>query len=128
MTPSALPLGAFSVSLKVASLEASRAFYEALGFSVFAGSAAHKWLILRNGAAKIGLFEGHIPANTLTFNPGWDGDGQPVPDFVDVRELQRRLAAAGIAPTVPVDEATSGPGFVLLTDPDGNPVLLDQHV
>ena len=123
-----MPLGNFSVSLKVASLEASRAFYEALGFTAIAGEAAQHWLILRNGAATIGLFEGHIPANTLTFNPGWSADGTRLPEFMDVRELQRRVKAAGITPASEADETSSGPASMLLLDPDGNPILFDQHV
>ena len=123
-----MPLGNFSVSLKVARLDTSRAFYEALGFSAIAGDAAQHWLILRNGAAIIGLFEGHIASNMLTFNPGWSADGTPLSEFTDVRELQRRVKAAGITPASEADESTTGPASMLLVDPDGNAILFDQHV
>ena len=124
----ALPLGAFSISLSVKVLTRSLAFYEVLGFRPIAGAAAAKWLILRNGTTTIGLFQDHLPSNTLTFNPGWDGANQPLTDFVDVRELQRRFRAAGITPTLAADEATTGPAHCIVVDPDGNPILFDQHV
>ena len=123
-----LPLGAFSISLSVKDLSRSLAFYEVLGFRPIAGAAAAKWLILRNGSTTIGLFQDHLPSNTLTFNPGWDGANQPLPDFLDVRELQRRFRAAGITPTLAADEATTGPAHCIVVDPDGNPILFDQHV
>jgi catechol 2,3-dioxygenase-like lactoylglutathione lyase family enzyme len=128
MTTPSTTLGNFSVSLAVKDLEASRAFYEKLGFEVFAGVAAQKWLILRNGTAIIGLFQGAIERNTLTFNPGWDNACNTLPEFTDVRELQRRLKAAGIMPVAAADESTTGPAYLLVIDPDGNPVLIDQHV
>jgi lactoylglutathione lyase len=121
-------LGTFSVSLAVEDIGASRAFYEKLGFVTIFGAAEQKWLILRNGSATIGLFEGHIQRNTLTFNPGWDSEGQSLPEFTDVREIQRRLKAAGIVPATEADEATTGPAHLMVIDPDGNPILLDQHV
>jgi lactoylglutathione lyase len=121
-------LGAFSVSLNVGDLAASRRFYEALGFSQFHGDASQGWLILKNGSTVIGLFQGMLERNTLTFNPGWDGDAQPVASFTDVRELQRRLKAAGIEIATEVDESGFGPGFFIVNDPDGNPVFVDQHV
>jgi catechol 2,3-dioxygenase-like lactoylglutathione lyase family enzyme len=124
----ALPLGNFSVSLAVRDLPASRAFYEKLGFVVIGGDADQSWLILRNGAAIIGLFQGMFERNMLTFNPGWDSDGNTLSDFVDVREIQRRLKAAGIQPTMEADESGRGPASLMITDPDGNPILLDQHV
>ena len=124
----ALPLGNFSVSLAVRDLPASRAFYEKLGFVVIGGDADQSWLILRNGAAIIGLFQGMFERNMLTFNPGWDSDGNTLSDFVDVREIQRRLKAAGIQPTMEADESGHGPASLMITDPDGNPILLDQHV
>lgn len=120
-------LGAFSVSLAVKDLEASRAFYEALGFAVFHGDAEEGWLILRNGNAVIGLFEGMFDRNILTFNPGWDQGAREVDPFTDVRELQRRLREAGMAFEQEADESTSGPASFTLLDPDGNPVLVDQH-
>ena len=123
-----MELGAFSVSLNVADLGASRRFYEALGFTQFHGDASQGWLILRNGSTVIGLFQGMLERNTLTFNPGWDGDAQPIGSFTDVRELQRRLRDAGIEIATPVDEAGSGPGFFIVNDPDGNPIFVDQHV
>lgn len=122
-----MQLGAFSISLAVKDLAASRAFYEKFGFTAFGGDATQNWLILKNGDHLIGLFQGMFEKNTLTFNPGWDSDAQPVEDFTDVRELQRRLKAQGIPLTVEADEATQGPAFFMALDPDGNPVLVDQH-
>lgn len=124
----ALPLGNFSVSLAVKDLATSRAFYEKLGFSVITGEVAENWLILQNGAATIGLFQGMLERNTLTFNPGWDSSGNTLPQFTDVRELQRRLKAAGIVPSAEADESGQGPASFMVTDPDGNPILFDQHV
>jgi catechol 2,3-dioxygenase-like lactoylglutathione lyase family enzyme len=123
-----MDLGAFSVSLAVRDLEASRAFYEKLGFVQFHGDASQNWLILRNRDAVIGLFQGLFERNTLTFNPGWDGNAQPVASFTDVRELQRRLKADGVSIQTEVDESGSGPGFFIVVDPDGNPIFFDQHV
>lgn len=123
-----MDLGAFSVSLAVRDIAASRAFYETLGFAAVMGDEAQRWLILRNGTTVIGLFQGMFERNTLTFNPGWGQDAQPVDAFTDVRELQRILRARGLTPTAEVDDSTTGPGFLMLVDPDGNPVLVDQHV
>jgi catechol 2,3-dioxygenase-like lactoylglutathione lyase family enzyme len=123
-----MDLGAFSVSLNVKDLAASRTFYEALGFSRFHGDADQGWLILKNGDTVIGLFKGMFERNTLTFNPGWDANAQPVDDFTDVRELQRRLKAADIEISTEVDESGSGPGHFIVNDPDGNPIFVDQHV
>ena len=123
-----MELGAFSVSLNVKDLEASRRFYEALGFSQFHGDASQGWLILKNGTTVIGLFQGILERNTLTFNPGWDSDAQPLDSFTDVREIQRRLRAAGIEIATEVDASGTGPGFFIVADPDGNPVFVDQHV
>ena len=123
-----MTLGNFSVSLAVKDLEASRAFYQKLGFEVFAGDAAQNWLILKNGSAVIGLFQGMFERNTLTFNPGWDSNCNTLSEFTDVRELQRRLKTAGITPVTAADEATTGPAHMIVIDPDGNPVLVDQHV
>jgi predicted enzyme related to lactoylglutathione lyase len=128
MNDSTTPLGAFSVSLSVRDLAASRTFYEALGFVRFHGEAEQGWLIMRNRAATIGLFQGMFEGNLLTFNPGWDQDAQPIADFTDVRELQRRLESRGIAITTPVAQGPSGPGSFVVTDPDGNAILFDQHV
>jgi lactoylglutathione lyase len=123
-----MELGAFSVSLAVKDLAGSRAFYEALGFEAFHGEATQGWLILRNGAATIGLFQGMFERNILTFNPGWDFEAQPLETFTDVREIQRGLKAAGIRLEMEADEATTGPASVVIEDPDGNQILFDQHV
>lgn len=123
-----MELGAFSVSLAVKNLAASRAFYEALGFSAFAGDPAQNWLMLRNGAHVIGLFQGMFERNMLTFNPGWNQDAQAVKSFTDIRDLQRELRARGLSFEMEADETITGPASVMLLDPDGNPVLLDQHV
>lgn len=121
-------LGAFSLSLAVKDLAASRAFYEKLGFQPAGGNAAQNWLILRNGDTTIGLFHGMFPNNILTFNPGWDSHAKPLAKFTDVREIQRSLKAGGLALATEADESTAGPASLMLTDPDGNTVLIDQHV
>lgn len=123
-----MELGNFSVSLAVKDLAASRAFYETLGFTTMGGDADGGWLILRNGTTIIGLFHGMFERNILTFNPGWDGDAQTLPTFTDVREIQRQLRAAGLVFEQEADETTSGPASLIVLDPDGNPILLDQHV
>ena len=123
-----MDLGAFSVSLNVADLAASRRFYEALGFTQFDGDASQGWLILKNGATVIGLFQGMLERNTLTFNPGWNQSAQPLGSFTDIRELQRRLKAQGVQLQTEADESTTGPASFVAVDPDGNPVLVDQHV
>lgn len=120
-------LGAFSISLNVRDLEASRTFYAALGFEPIGGDAAQKWLILRNGDHVIGLFQGFFERNILTFNPGWNQQGAEVPNFTDVRVLQAELKQRGLSLTQEADSSTKGPASVMLTDPDGNPVLIDQH-
>ncbi len=120
-------LGAFSVSLAVKDIHASKRFYETLGFTTFGGDAAQRWLIMKSGSTVIGLFEGMFDRNLLTFNPGWDQDAQALPQFTDVRELQRRLREAGIAIETPADETTSGPAHFVIADPDGNRILVDQH-
>jgi catechol 2,3-dioxygenase-like lactoylglutathione lyase family enzyme len=120
-------LGVFSISLAVKDLEASRAFYEKLGFTVFGGNAAQNWLIMKNGDHIIGLFQGMFEKNILTFNPGWDSNAQPVPEFTDVRELQRQLRAQGVELQQEADESTTGPASFIAVDPDGNPILVDQH-
>ena len=122
-----MQLGNFSISLAVQDLAASQAFYENLGFTVFGGNGKN-WLIMKNGAHNIGLFQGTFEKNTLTFNPGWDSSATKLEYFTDVRELQRELKAAGVQFTVQADEATSGPAFFMAIDPDGNPILVDQHV
>jgi catechol 2,3-dioxygenase-like lactoylglutathione lyase family enzyme len=121
-------LGNFSISLAVKDIEASRAFYEALGFKTFMGNATQGWLILKNGDHVIGLFQGMFEKNMLTFNPGWDSNANTLAEFTDVRELQRRLKAQGIALATEADEGTTGPASFMVIDPDGNPILVDQHV
>lgn len=123
-----MQLGAFSVSLAVKDLAASQAFYEKLGFSPFAGNADQNWLILKNGDTVIGLFRGMFEKNILTFNPGWSQDATALESFTDVRDLQKQLKAAGLTLDTEADESTIGPASVILTDPDGNSILLDQHV
>jgi catechol 2,3-dioxygenase-like lactoylglutathione lyase family enzyme len=122
-----MELGAFSVSLAVKDLEKSRAFYETLGFTAFAGEASQGWLILKNGDHVIGLFQGMFEKNMLTFNPGWDQNAQATAEFTDVRELQRRLRERGVAFVSEADESTTGPASFIVVDPDGNPILVDQH-
>lgn len=121
-------LGAFSISLAVKDITASRSFYEKLGFQKVGGNAAKNWLILRNAETTIGLFQGMFERNTLTFNPGWTNQATPLAEFKDVREIQRILKAGGLALAAEADETTTGPASLLLIDPDGNPVLVDQHV
>jgi catechol 2,3-dioxygenase-like lactoylglutathione lyase family enzyme len=123
-----MDLGAFSVSLTVKDLEASRSFYEKLGFKVFAGDAAQNWLIMKSGDHAIGLFQGMFERNILTFNPGWDANAQKLAAFTDVRELQRTLRAQGITFQLQADENSAGPASFVIVDPDGNPILFDQHV
>ena len=123
-----MELGAFSVSLAVKDLEASKAFYETLGFSAFFGEASQGWLIMKNGDLAIGLFQGMFERNLLTFNPGWDGNAQPLESFTDIREIQRRLKAAGARFEQEADESTTGPASLIIVDPDGNQILFDQHV
>jgi lactoylglutathione lyase len=123
-----MKLGTFSVSLAVKDIAASRAFYEKFGFEVFAGDAAKNWLILKNGDHVIGLFQGMFEKNILTFNPGWDSNAQKLSTFTDVRELQRQLKAQGVHLVNEADERTTGPASFVAVDPDGNPILVDQHV
>jgi lactoylglutathione lyase len=126
--PKTRTLGAFSISLAVKNLEASRIFYEKLGFKVFAGDVAQNWLILKNGDHVIGLFQGLFEKNILTFNPGWDNNAQKLDTFTDVRDLQRQLKAKGITFQAEADEKSTGPASFMIEDPDGNPILVDQHV
>lgn len=123
-----MELGAFSISLAVKDIEASRQFYEKFGFKVFGGDASQNWLILKNGDHVIGLFQGMFEKNILTFNPGWDSSARKLDAFTDVRDLQRQLKAQGVALTSEADESTSGPASFVAVDPDGNPILVDQHV
>ena len=123
-----MQLGAFSISLAVKDIEASRRFYEKFGFSTFGGNAAQNWLILKNGEHIIGLFQGMFDKNILTFNPGWNQNAQPLASFTDVRELQRQLKAQGVPLATEADENTTGPASFIAIDPDGNPILVDQHI
>lgn len=123
-----MDLGAFSISLTVADIQASKAFYEKLGFAVFAGDIAQNWLILKNGDHVIGLFQGMFERNTLTFNPGWDNNARELEEFTDIRVLQRQLKQQGIEIAVEADESTAGPASFVIVDPDDNPILFDQHV
>lgn len=121
-------LGAFSISLAVKDIKGSKAFYEKLGFKVFMGDISQDWLILRNGEHVIGLFQGMFERNMLTFNPGWDSQAQKLDAFADVRELQKQLKAQGVEFMSEADEGTTGPASFIVMDPDGNPILVDQHV
>ena len=124
-----MSLGNFSVSLAVKDLQASRAFYETLGFTVFHDQSAHNWMVLKSPTATIGLFQGMFEGNILTFNPGWDADGQPTDaPFEDVRAMQKRLKAEGLTLNTEADETSTGPASFMLTDPDGNTIMIDQHV
>ena len=123
-----MDLGNFSISLTVKDLETSRAFYEKMGFEVFGGNASENWLIMKNGSTNIGLFQGMFDKNTLTFNPGWDNQAQRLESFTDVRSLQSHIKDAGIELISEAEENTEGPGSFMLLDPDGNPILVDQHV
>lgn len=123
-----MQLGAFSISLAVKDLEASRSFYSHLGFEPAGGDPAQGWLILRGGTTTIGLFQGMFEGNLLTFNPGWDAEAKPLDEFEDVRAIQARLQAAGIALNQDTDPDGTGPAHITLTDPDGNAILIDQHV
>jgi len=125
---SPMSLGNFSVSLAVKDIAASRLFYETLGFKAVAGDQKQNWLVLSNGDARIGIFQGMFDRNMLTFNPGWDSEKNTLAEFDDVRDIQRRLKASGLTLTVEADESTTGPAYLMLTDPDGNPILIDQHV
>ena len=123
-----MDLGNFSISLAVKDLQASKAFYEKFGFKAFFGDAAQNWLILKNGDHAIGLFQGMFDKNILTFNPGWDSSAQKLSTFTDIRDLQRQLRAQGVQFQQQADENTTGPASFVAVDPDGNPVLVDQHV
>ena len=123
-----MDLGAFSISLAVEDLATSRAFYEKLGFEVWGGEAENNWLILQNGTSTIGLFQGMFKKNIMTFNPGWTRTGETLAEFTDIRKIQRHLKEAGLQLQSEADESTSGPASLVLLDPDGNPILIDQHV
>ena len=123
-----MELGAFSISLAVKDLDASKQFFEKFGFKAFGGDPSQNWLILKNGDHVIGLFQGMFDKNILTFNPGWDSNAQKLAAFTDVRELQRQLKAQGVQMVSEADESTTGPASFVALDPDGNPILVDQHV
>ena len=123
-----MELGAFSISLVVKDIAASKVFYEKLGFTTFGGNLAQNWLIMKSGTTVIGLFQGMFEKNMLTFNPGWDSNAQKLDNFRDVREWQRQLKAQGIEFVIQADESTQGPASFMVIDPDGNPILVDQHV
>lgn len=123
-----MELGAFSISLAVKDIEASRTFYERLGFEVFGGDISQNWLILKNGDHVIGLFQGMFEKNSLTFNPGWDSNEHLRVAFTDIRDLQRRLKEQGVEFVSEADESTAGPAGFIILDPDGNPIIVDQHV
>jgi len=123
-----MKLGAFSVSLSVKDIHASKAFYENLGFSVFHGQIDHKFLIMKNGDTIIGLFEGMFEGNLLTFNPGWDQDAKDLESFMDIRDIQKELKSKDIEFAREADENSKGPTSFVITDPDGNVILVDQHV
>ena len=123
-----MELGNFSVSLAVKDIEASKVFYEKLGFKVFGEDQSQNWLILKNGDHVIGLFQGMFDKNILTFNPGWDSNAQQLSEFTDVRELQRQLKASGVNMITEADEKSTGPASFMIADPDGNTILVDQHV
>ena len=123
-----MELGAFSVSLAVKDIAASRLFYEKLGFTIFGGDQSQNWLIMKNGDHVIGLFQGMFENNLLTFNPGWTQDAQPLAAFTDIRELQRQLKGQGVSMISEADETSTGPASFMIADPDGNTVLVDQHV
>ena len=123
-----MELGAFSVSLAVKDIEVSKLFYEKLGFAVFTGDQSQNWLIMKNGEHVIGLFQGMFDKNILTFNPGWSSDAQQLSEFTDIRTLQRQLKDRGVTMISEADESTTGPASFMLIDPDGNTILVDQHV
>jgi len=123
-----MQLGAFSVSLAVKDLQASKSFYEKFGFKIFHGDPSQNWVILKNGDHIIGLFQGMFDKNILTFNPGWDQNAQKLSAFTDIRELQRSLKAQGVTLRPEADESTTGPASFMAVDPDGNAILVDQHV
>lgn len=122
-----MKLGAFSMSLAVKDIHQSKAFYEKLGFEYKGGNIDENWVVLKNGSAVIGLFQGMFEDNIITFNPGWDENGQNIDDFDDVRMIQQQLQNAGINLSKKADETTQGPEYISLSDPDGNVILIDQH-
>jgi predicted lactoylglutathione lyase len=123
-----MTLGNFSISLAVKNIHASKSFYESIGFTVWGGDIDHNWLIIRNGHCTIGLFQGMFEKNILTFNPGWDENANTLESFTDIRQIQKQLKAKGVNFSTEADENGSGPASFVIADPDGNPIMLDQHV
>jgi len=123
-----MKLGAFSVSLTVKDIKLSKLFYEQLGFKEFGGNIEQNWIIMKNGSSTIGLFQGMFDQNILTFNPGWDGNANKLKSFTDVRDLQKELKSKGFTMITEADETSTGPASFVIVDPDGNPILVDQHV
>jgi len=123
-----MQLGSFSLSLAVKDIKASKAFYEKLGFTSFGGNIDQGWVILKNGSTVLGMFQGMFENNMLTFNPGWDENAQELNSYTDVREIQTKLKNAGVAFITEADTASTGPASFVIQDPDGNPILVDQHV
>jgi len=123
-----MKLGAFSASLTVKDIHKSQAFYETLGFQVFGGDITQNWLIMKNGSTVIGLFQGMFEKNMLTFNPGWNQNAENIDSFTDIRDLQKDLKAKGVNMITQADESSVGPASFIIEDPDGNPILVDQHV
>ncbi|WP_435314138.1 VOC family protein [Cellulophaga fucicola] len=123
-----MKLGAFSISLNVKDIKISKEFYKKLGFTVFAGDIDKKYLILKNESTVVGLFEGMFDKNMLTFNPGWDQNANKLENYNDIRDIQKQLITSGLQPSIKADENSTGPASIIIIDPDGNPILLDQHV
>jgi predicted lactoylglutathione lyase len=123
-----MQLGNFSISLNVKDISVSKEFYEKLGFKMSGGNLKQKYVIMQNDTSTIGLYQGMFDKNSLTYNPGWDRDCKTLDEFQDVREIQQELKKRGLNPVVAADESTSGPAYLTLVDPDGNPILIDQHV
>lgn len=123
-----MEFGAFSVSLAVKDIEVSKTFYQKLGFEIFGGDQSQNWLIMKNGSTVIGLFQGMFDKNLLTFNPGWDSNATELDDFTDVRVIQQKLKEQGVEMISEADESSVGPASFMIADPDGNPILVDQHV
>jgi len=123
-----MEFGAFSISLSVKDINVSKSFYKKLGFQVFHGDITQNWLIMKNSSLTLGLFQGMFEKNTLTFNPGWDQDAQPLENFTDIREIQQEFKVNGVEISPEADESTKGPASFMVLDPDGNPILFDQHV
>lgn len=125
---SAVQLGNFSISLTVKDVQASKDFYEKLGFKVSGGDIKRKYVIMQNETSTVGLYQGMFEKNSLTYNPGWDRDCKTLAEYQDVRDIQKELKSRGLTLSLSADESSTGPAFIVLSDPDGNPILIDQHV